>query len=60
MTILPPPMNTIGENLLRLWRATPALASKFPDNHEGTIHFVIYATDAIAQRLARERGDDHV
>lgn len=60
MTIIPPPREVIGENILRLWRQTPELANRFSDNHEGTIHFVAYAQDAILQRLKRERADDHV
>ena len=60
MTILPPPRDTIGENLLRFWRATPALANRFADNHEGTIHFVVFVTAAITERLDRERADEHV
>ena len=56
MTIIPPPMDTIGENILRILRATPELSTRFSDNHEGTVQFVLYVQDAISQRLERERG----
>lgn len=57
MHVLPSPQAAIGEALLQLWRATPALKDRFPDTHDGMLVFIAFCTEAALRRLEQERKD---
>ena len=56
MRIIRPPSETVGHNLVQVWRQSSELSRRFPDTEEGTIQFAVFVGKAVAQQLERERN----
>ena len=55
MTILPSPLQVVGESLLALWRHTPELQARFPDTADGATAYCVFVQDAVRERLANTK-----
>ena len=55
MRIIRPPSETIGFNLVQVWRQSLELSRRFPDTEEGCHAFIAFIGKAVDQQLERER-----
>jgi hypothetical protein len=57
MRIIRPPSETIGHNLVQVWRQSSELSRRFPDTEEGCLAFIAFVGKVVAQQLEKERGE---